>query len=325
MPILIDCDPGVDDAIALLLAFGLDLSVAGITTVAGNVPLSLTYANARKICALANHSHIPVLAGCPRPLLRPLTTAEEVHGATGLQGADLPESAPSLHTQHGVDFLIEQLLSASEPLRIAALGPLTNLAVALIKCPQIAERIEQLVIMGGAMGQGNVTAAAEFNIYVDPHAAHVVLSAGISTTLITLDTTHQVLTTPQRLADIRAIGNPVSTAAAGMLSFYGQSDLARYGLPGGPLHDPCVLAYLHNPELFTTRTVNVAVETTGKHAIGSTVVDWFGEPGKSDPGKNDPSKDDSDRRDRGSPIQVVETVNADGVYALLIQALSSFS
>ncbi len=309
-PILIDCDPGVDDAIAILLAFGLDLPVAGITTVAGNVPLSLTYPNARKICELAGHSHVPVFAGCPRPLLRPLATAEDVHGATGLQGADLPEPSFPRQAQHGVDFLIEQLLSASAPVRIAALGPLTNLAVALIKCPQIAEHIEQLVIMGGAMGQGNITPAAEFNLYVDPHAAHVVLSADVPTTLITLDATHQVLTTPERLADIRAINNPVSAAAAGMLSFYGQHDLARYGLPGGPLHDPCVLVYLHKPELFTTRTVNVAVETTGEQTMGRTVVDWFG---------------DVSRQDRGSPIQVVETVNADGIYKLLIQALSSFS
>jgi purine nucleosidase len=306
----------VDDAIALFLAFGLDLPIAGITTVAGNVPLSLTYLNARKICKLAERwrspsmggSHIPVLAGCPRPLVRPLATAEAVHGATGLQGANFPEPPEpplALKAKHGVDFLIEQLLTADKPLRIAALGPLTNLAVALIKRPDIAERIEQLVIMGGAMGQGNITPAAEFNIYVDPHAAHVVLGANIPTTLMTLDVTHQVLTTPERLADIKAIGNPVSAAAAGMLAFYGQPDLARYGLPGAPLHDPCVLAYLHCPDLFTTRPVSVAIETAGEHTVGRTVVDSYGDHSSS-------------------AVQVAETVDVEGFYALLNQALSSF-
>ncbi|MGD1865899.1 MAG: nucleoside hydrolase [Phormidesmis sp.] len=305
-PIIVDCDPGVDDAIALLLAFGLDMPIAGITTVAGNVPLSLTYPNARKICALASRSEVPVFAGCPRPLLRPLATAEEVHGATGLQGADFPDPPPTDISQHSVDFLIQQLLNASEPLRIAALGPLTNLAVALIQCPQIADHIEQLVIMGGARGQGNITPSAEFNIYVDPHAAHVVLSADIPTTLITLDVTHQVLTTPERLNRIRAIGNDVSAAAAGMLDFYGQQDSALYDLPGGPLHDPCVLAYLHNPDLFTTRKVDVAVETMGDRTLGRTVIDWYGK------GQN-------------STIQVAESVDADGLYQLLIDSLSRFS
>jgi purine nucleosidase len=178
--------------------------------------------------------------------------------------------------------------------------------VALIQYPQIAKHIKQLVIMGGTMGQGNITPSAEFNIYVDPHAAHVVLTAGIPTTLITLDSTHQVLTTPQRLAAIRAINNPISHAAAGMLSFYGQSDLARYGLPGAPLHDPCVIAYLLAPQLFTTRIVNVAVETTGTHSLGRTIVDWYGDS-------------------QGSSVQVVETVDAEGVYDLLLASLAGFS
>jgi purine nucleosidase len=310
---IIDCDPGVDDAIALFLAFANDLPILGITTVAGNVPLELTFRNARKICALAEQwqsppkeSYIPVFAGCPRPLMRPLATAEDIHGASGLQGATLPEPTAAKPAQHAVSFLIETLLNASEPITIAALGPLTNIAVALIQCPQIAKHIKQLVIMGGTMGQGNITPSAEFNIYVDPHAAHVVLTAGIPTTLMTLDSTHQVLTTPQRLAAIRAINNPISHAAAGMLSFYGQSDLTRYGLPGAPLHDPCVIAYLLAPQLFTTRIVNVAVETTGTHSLGRTVVDWYGDS-------------------QGSSVQVVETVDAEGVYDLLLASLAGFS
>lgn len=304
--IIVDCDPGVDDAIALLLAFGTNLPIRGITTVAGNVPLHLTANNARKICALAGKSDIPVYAGCPRPLLRPLATAEEIHGASGLQGADFPEPTVPLQPLHSVDYLTQQLLDADAPVTIAALGPLTNLAVALIQRPELAERIEKLVIMGGSLGQGNITPSAEFNMYVDPHAAQVVLAANIPTVLVTLDTTHQVLTTPVRLEALRAIGNVVSDAAAGMLSFYGQLDLERYDLPGAPLHDPCVLAYLAQPELFTTRRVKVVVETSGEHTMGRTVVDWHGSA-------------------EGSSIEVVDTVDVDGFYKLLGGALSSFS
>lgn len=304
--IIVDCDPGVDDAIALLLAFGANLPLLGITTVAGNVPLSLTAHNARKICALANKPDVPVYAGCPRPLLRPLATAEEIHGASGLQGAELPAPTVPLQPLHSVDYLTQALLKADKPLTIAALGPLTNLAVALVQRPELAEKIEQLVIMGGSVGQGNITPSAEFNIYVDPHAAQIVVSATIPTVMITLDTTHQVLTTPERLDTIRAIGNRVSDAAAGMLSFYGQRDLELYDLPGAPLHDPCVIAYLLQPELFTTRRVQVEIETSGEHTVGRTVVDWHGSG-------------------EGSTVQLVDSVDVDGFYKLLCGALSNFS
>lgn len=304
-PVIIDCDPGVDDAIAIFLALGARLPLLGLTTVAGNVPLARTFDNARRLCALAGRPEVPVYAGCPRPLLRPLTTAEAVHGDSGLQGALLPEPRTAPARQHGVDFLCEQLLNAPEPVTVATLGPLTNLAIALIKYPQIGDRIAQIVSMGGAMGQGNVTPSAEFNISVDPHAAQVVFSAGIPTTLITLDATYQVLTTPTRLAAIEAIGNPVSTAAAGMLSFYGQSDLDRFHLAGPPLHDPCVIAYLLAPHLFTTRPVSLVVETSGEHTVGRTVVDRFSQ--------------------EPSAVQVVETVDAEGVYHLIMEALGTFS
>lgn len=306
-PLIIDCDPGVDDAIAILLTLASShaFHLLGITTVAGNVPLALTYSNARKICTLAGKPKTPVYAGCPRPLLRPLATAEDVHGATGLQGAKLPEPSGTANSQHAVDFLRSQLLNASEPVTIAVLGPMTNLAVALVQSPQIAQNIEQLVIMGGARGAGNITPSAEFNIYVDPHAAHVVLSAKIPTVLIPLDTTHQVLTTPERLEQIRSLGNPVAVAAAGMLAFYGQSDRKNYDLPAGPLHDPCTIAYLINPDLFTTRQVPVTVELAGEQTLGRTVVDWH-------------SKEPS-------TIQVTDKADADGFYDLLVNALASYS
>ncbi|MEO0457420.1 MAG: nucleoside hydrolase [Cyanobacteria bacterium P01_A01_bin.114] len=303
--LIIDCDPGVDDAIALLLAFASDdFDIVGVTTVAGNVPLSVTTANALKICELAGKSTIPVYAGCPRPLVQTLRTATDIHGVTGLQGVTLPEPSHAHQPQHGVNFLIESLLSATQPITLATLGPLTNVAIALIKVPQIAQNIAEIVAMGGAITHGNVTASAEFNIYVDPHAAQVVLNAGIPTTLITLDTTHQVLTTPERLRTLRQLRTPVATAAADLLTHYGQPDIERYDMAGAPLHDPCVIAYLLRPELFTRRPAHVAVETTGQHTLGRTIVDWWPSP--------------------ATPVNahVVEAIDAAAVYDLLINHLA---
>jgi len=303
IPLIIDCDPGVDDAIALLLAFASpELNILGITTVAGNVPLHLTQANARKICDLAGRSP-GVYAGCPRPLLRPLETAEYVHGATGLQGATLSEPQLPLRPQHAVDFLIETLMQATEPIAIATLGPLTNLAVALVKEPRIVEQIDRLVLMGGAAGQGNVTASAEFNIYVDPHAAHVVFTSGVPLTMIGLDVTHQVLTTPDRLAAVGAIETPVCQAAAGMLAFYGEFDRQQFGISDSPLHDPCVIAYFVQPDLFSAVALSVEIELVSSLSIGRTVV------GTAANGKN--------------PVNVVQTVDADRFYQLLTARLAT--
>lgn len=305
-PLIIDCDPGVDDAIALLIALASPktFNIVGITTVAGNVPLEFTTANALKICKLAGKPTVPVYAGCPRPMVRALHTATEIHGATGLQGTPLPEPSQAPQPQHGVDFLIETLLTATAPITLATLGPLTNVAIALIKAPQIAQNVAEIVAMGGAITHGNVTPSAEFNIYVDPHAAQVVFDAGIPTTLITLDTTHQVLTTPQRLSTLRQIGTPVATAAADLLTHYGQPDIERYGIAGAPLHDPCVMAYLLRPDLFVRRTAHVVIETIGQHTIGRTIVDWWPKP--------------------STPMNahVVESVDADAVYDLLIDHLA---
>lgn len=306
-PLIIDCDPGVDDAIALLLALAspTELDLLGITTVAGNVPLPLTQANARRICTLAQAT-VPVYAGCPRPLLRPLTTAEAVHGSSGLaDGVALPEPTVALQTQHGVDFLIETLMTAPEPVTLAMLGPLTNLAVALVKQPQILAHLQEVVIMGGAITYGNVTPAAEFNFYTDPHAAKVVFESGAKLTLFTLDVTHQTLTTPARLAALRALG-PVGQTAAALLDFYGKCDRSRFGLDGAPLHDPCVIAYLLDPDLFTYRQVNVTLDAESPLNLGRSLVDWWGV--SSAPANT----------------QVAGTVNADGFYTLLTQRLSRF-
>lgn len=304
--LIIDCDPGVDDAIALLLAFAsAELYLQGITTVAGNVPLSSTHANARKICELAGRLYVPVYAGCQRPLLRPLATAEHVHGESGLQGVHLSDPRMPLQPKHAVDFLIETILTASEPITIAALGPLTNLAIALRKEPRIAEHIAELVMMGGAVTQGNVTPSAEFNIYVDPHAAHIVFTSGIQQTLIPLDITHQVLTTSQHLDAFRAMNTPIGHAVADLLAFYGKAELERFDGKGSPLHDPCVIAYLIRPDLFTSEPLYVEVETQSEITLGRTVVDVW-------------------RSTNIAPnVNVVRTVDVDGFYNLLIQRLST--
>jgi purine nucleosidase len=302
---IIDCDPGVDDAIALLLAFASpELEILGITTVAGNVPLSFTAKNARKICELAGRPEIRVYAGCPRPIMRTLETARHVHGETGLQGVDLPEPQMALQPQHGVAFLIETLMNAPEPIILATLGPLTNVAIALIQAPQIIPKIQEVVLMGGATSQGNVTASAEFNLYVDPHAAHIVFTSGLKLTMIGLDVTHKVLTTPDRLQKIRAIGSPVSTAAADLLAHYGAYDVEKFGMPGSPLHDPCVIAYLLQPELFSGRDLPVAVETNSEVTMGRTVVDLWRSGGET------------------PNVHVIQRADDEGFYNLLIEQLA---
>ncbi len=303
-PIIIDCDPGVDDAIALLLAFASpELEILGITTVAGNVPLALTHSNARKICELANRLDIPVYGGCPRPLLQPLHTAEDIHGKTGLDGVALPEPTLTLQPEHAVSFLVRALERASEPITLATLGPLTNVAIALIQSPSIAGKIQDIVMMGGAITHGNITPAAEFNMYVDPHAASVVFNSGIPITLLSLDVTHQVITTPERLAKIRAIATPVAHAAADLLAFYGQVDSDRYHMPGGPLHDPNVIAYLLHPNLYDGTLCHVAIETVSPYALGQTIVDIWGASGKP------------------ANATAIQTVDAEGFYELLINRL----
>ncbi|MEO1133104.1 MAG: nucleoside hydrolase, partial [Cyanobacteria bacterium J06639_1] len=278
VPLIIDCDPGVDDAIAIWLALASPdaFDLLGITTVAGNVPLALTQANARKICERAGRTDVPVLAGCPRPLLRALVTADDVHGATGLDGYPFPEPQMPLVSLHAVEWLVSTLLAAESPVTIAALAPLTNLAVALTMAPEIGDRIEHLVVMGGAEGAGNITPAAEFNIYVDPHAAAIVMAAGLNLTLVTLDVTHTVITTPARLERLRAIASPVAEAAAALLEHYGAFDRQRYDTPGGFLHDPCTIAYLLAPELFRTTPAWCGVETAGDFTQGKTVIDRYG-------------------------------------------------
>lgn len=277
--IIIDTDPGQDDALAILLALASpELEVLGIVAVAGNVPLALTQNNARALVELARKPEVPVFAGCGRPLLRRLVTAEYVHGKTGLDGSNLPPPTVPLQARHGVDWLVETVMAhAPGEITLCTLGPLTNVAMALAKQPAVAERLAGIVAMGGGFFEGgNTTPAAEFNIYVDPHAAHAVFGAGIPITLMPLDLTHKVITTPARLERFRRLGTPVGDACAGMLAFYQRFDVEKYGAEGGPLHDPTVIAYLLAPDLFGGKHVNVEIETGSELTMGMTVVDWWG-------------------------------------------------
>ncbi len=307
LPIVVDTDPGQDDAVALLAALASpELEVLAVTTVAGNVPLPLTSRNARIVCELAGRPDIPVHAGCPRPMVRPLVTAEYVHGATGIDGADLPEPTMPLAAGHAVDALID-LLSAAGPdgITVCTLGPLTNLAMAIVKEPAIVAGIRQVVMMGGGFFEGgNTTPAAEFNVFVDPHAAHVVFDAGVDVVMLPLDVTHQALVTPPRLARFRSLGTPVGDAVAGMLEFFERFDVEKYGAEGGPLHDPCVIAYLLAPDLFGGRRCHVAVETASEQTMGMSLVDWWGVTGQ------EPN------------AFVVRTVDADGLFDLLVERLA---
>ena len=276
--LIIDADPGQDDAVAILLALASpEINLLGITTVAGNVPLALTQENARKICDLAGRTDMQVFAGLDRPLVRPLVTAEHVHGRTGLDGPVLPDPETPLQEQHAVDYIIDTL--RREPagsVTLAPIGPLSNIAMAMQRAPDIIPRIRQIILMGGAYFEvGNITPAAEFNIYVDPHAAQVVFASGVPVTMMPLDVTHKALTRTDRVAALRAIGNRTGVAVAEMLEFFERFDEAKYGSDGGPLHDPCTVAWMIAPDIFNGRPCNVEIETASPLTMGMTVVDWW--------------------------------------------------
>ncbi|MCE6970825.1 nucleoside hydrolase [Cereibacter sphaeroides] len=277
--IIIDTDPGQDDAVAILLALASpELEVLGITAVAGNVPLPLTQKNARIVCELAGRSDIPVFAGCDAPLSRKLVTAEHVHGKTGLDGPALPDPTMPLQDQHAVDFLIETLRREPEgSVTLCPLGPLTNIATAFRQAPDIVPRIREVVLMGGAYFEvGNITPSAEFNIFVDPEAAAIVFGSGVPMVVMPLDVTHKALTSAERVGRFRAMGTRVGTMVAEWTDFFERHDRQKYGSEGAPLHDPCVIAWLLKPDLFLGRHINVEIETEGRFTTGMTVADWWG-------------------------------------------------
>ena len=303
-PLIIDCDPGQDDAIALLMAIASpeEFDLLGVTAVAGNVPLAKTEANARRVRDLAGRPELPVYAGCPQPMVRAPVTAEAVHGPSGIDGANLPEPSRPAEETHAVDFLVQTLAEAPNPVTLATLGPLTNVALAIIKNPKILENVAEIVAMGGAIGLGNVTPAAEFNIFADPHAAHVVFDADVPLTMVGLDVTRQTVATPARIEALRSLGTAPATAVCGMLEYYGARTTAAYR-HGPPLHDPCVIGYLLEPGLFEGREMHVAIELSGEHCQGRTVCDVYGRSGVPN-------------------ARVLERVDADGFFALLNERLA---
>lgn len=276
--IIIDTDPGQDDALAILLALASpELDLLGITCVAGNVPLPKTSRNARIVCELAGKPETRVFAGADRPIERELVTAEYVHGKTGLDGYDLPEPIMALQQQHAVDFIIDTVMDAPpKTITLCALGPLTNVGLALAREPALGDRLEQIVLMGGGLFEGgNTTPAAEFNIFVDPEAADLVMHCGCDVVMIPLDLTHQTLTSDAIIESFRSMPNKTGPATAGLLDFFERFDVEKYGSQGGPLHDPNVIAFLLQPALYRGRLINVEIETQSELTRGMTVADWW--------------------------------------------------
>ena len=276
--IIIDTDPGQDDAVALLLALASkELEILGITCVAGNVPLSLTSENARKILELTRYTEIPVFAGADRPIKRTLVTAEHVHGKTGIDGPVLEKPKIKLQSKEAIEFIIETILSyPKDEITLCTLGPLTNIGLAFQREPRIKTLIKEIIMMGGGFFEGgNITPAAEFNIYVDPEAAAEVLDSGIPITMLPLDVTHKALTSRSRIESFRKIGNKAGIATAEMLDFFERFDVEKYGSEGGPLHDPNVITYLLRPEFYEGKYVNVEIEVGSDLTRGMTVVDWW--------------------------------------------------
>lgn len=306
--IILDCDPGRDDAlaIALTLASPEEIGLIGITTVAGNVPLELTQRNARFLCELCGHDEVPVHAGARRPLARASVTAEECHGRSGLEGLEVVEPAMPLQDRHAVDFIAETLRASSEAeITLVACGPLTNLAMVVSDFPEVLGKVRQIVLMGGASRVGgNVTPAAEFNIHADPEAAAEVFACGRPITVFSLDATYQVLAGPDHAGRLERLGGAPARRLANLLRPFGGGGKARFGPGRTPLHDPCTVAWLLRPELFEAQAVPVAVETEGAHTLGATVVDWWGVTGLP------------------PNVQWVTKADGDGVLELLIERIA---
>ena len=309
--IIIDCDPGIDDTIALLTAFiSPELDIRGITAVCGNQPLERTVRNALQVCELGERTDIPVFAGCFRPMLREPIHGQ-FHGEIGLGNTKLPEPVKTADIISAVDFVIDILSTAAdkgERITLCCLGPLTNIAVALRMKPQIADGIERIVMMGGAYREpGNRTMTSEFNVLADPHAAHVVFSSGVPIVALALDATHQVLLKPEHVAEFFRVSGRISDTLAELMAFWDRNDVRRYGSRGGPLHDPLVMAYILVPHLFETQKARVFVEYESELCMGQTIADWYGKSGL------EPNAD------------IVTRVDAEGVIAFFLERLSRYA
>ena len=291
----------------LALACPNEFDILGITTVAGNVPLNLTQRNARIICELAGVTDVPVFAGCDRPIRRELITAENIHGKDGIDGIDIYQPDMPLQQQHAVDFIVDSLMQAEDDsVTLVPTGPLTNIGQAMVKNPGILPKIREVVLMGGAMGEGgNISPCAEFNIYVDPDAAQIVMHCGRPLTIAPLDVTHQAPVTRARIEQFRALKSPVGDAIVGMLEFFNRFDSEKYGSEGAPLHDPCTIAYLLMPDLFKGKLCNVEIETGSELTMGHTAVDFWSVT------------------ERPKNVNWLYQVDADGYFKLLMDRLGS--
>ncbi|ELI6421270.1 pyrimidine-specific ribonucleoside hydrolase RihA [Aeromonas veronii] len=282
LPVILDCDPGHDDAIALILALASpELDVLAVTTSAGNQTPDKTLNNALRILTLLGRDDIPVAAGAPKPLARELIIADNVHGESGLDGPKLPDPTFAPQAMTGLELMAKCLRESLEPVTLVPTGPLTNIALLLAAHPELKGKIARIVLMGGAAGAGNWTPAAEFNIYVDPEAADMVFKSGIPITMCGLDVTHEAQVMDEDIERMRAITNPVAQCVAGLLDFFMiyHRD-PKWGFAGAPLHDPCTIAWLLAPELFHGVECRVDIETSGVHTVGMTVVDRYGLTGK---------------------------------------------
>ncbi len=277
--VLLDTDPGIDDALAILLAIASpELDLRAVTVTGGNCPLAAGVTNARAVLAMAQHAHIPVCAGVALPLIRPAFTAAETHGASGLGYAVLPESAVVAHPEHAVDCIIREILSAPLQLSLVPVAPLTNIALAIRKEPAIVEFVKEVIIMGGAVRvDGNTTSLAEFNFFVDPHAAHIVLTSGMPITLVPWDITRDVMLYQHHIDRLLAIDSPVTTFIAEATRFYLDFHQASFGVAGCSINDPVALALTLWPELATTQSVRVDIEYTSELTIGKTVLSYVGD------------------------------------------------
>jgi inosine-uridine nucleoside N-ribohydrolase len=307
VPIIIDCDPGHDDAVALLLAVAspaLDLRL--VSVVAGNQTLDRTVRNALSVLTVAGASHVPVAAGADRPLVRPRIVAGHIHGESGLDGPAMPEPGFAPSSRHAVDLIIETLTTSGEPITLIPVGPLTNIALALRMAPHIASRIKEIVLMGGSIGLGNTTPAAEFNIHADPEAAAIVFGSGVPITMIGLDVTYQTQATAARRARIDALNSPIAGLVGGWLDFFGGRYREVYGLDGPPLHDPCAVAQVIRPGLVRTMPMSVEIDISHGPSYGRTVCDRRGVTG------------------RPANAEVGLDIEVDGFYDMLIDTLARY-
>ena len=314
IPAIIDCDPGHDDVMAIVLGAGT-MEIKGITTVFGNASLPLTTKNARYTVELADLRHIPIAVGHDGPLLREDESADDgagVHGKTGLDGPIIPEPIVPVLEEHAVDF-IYRTAKETPNFHLIPVGPLTNIAAAIRRYPDIVNHVTAISLMGGSTTMGNVTAAAEFNIWADPEAAHVVFTSGIPIKMLGLNVTRQVNATPKYRKQIRKMGSRTAVAVADMLDFYSERLKILYGLPGGSMHDPLAVAALIEPDIITFEKMHVAIELAGTHTYGMTVCDYRGR--RTDTGESWGEKPNA---------EVAVGVDADRFWTLFLDILRTY-